>query len=270
MGDRTVLHLHRIIGAALRQGRKWGWVDRNVSEDATAPTPRRAEMFVPAPHQVVALITEAGRPGARSPELATIIILAALTRIRRGELCGLRWSDVDWNGSALMVRRSIWETSEGTGVKDPKTHQVRRLLLGEHAMGVLAGRLDRAQSDAEAASVPLSPDGYVFSADPDGASPLNPGSVTQAFGRLCKRMVEKTAQADPPRSEAWPYHFHSLRHYAATELFAAGLNPKTIADRLGHADASITLRVYTANTDAQAQAAADALEAGLSFALPSG
>src|ERR1035437_4136498 len=64
LGERSVLHLHRIIGAALRQGRKWGWVSTNVAEDATAPTPRRTELSVPSPEQVMALIREAGRTGA--------------------------------------------------------------------------------------------------------------------------------------------------------------------------------------------------------------
>ena len=61
-------------------------------------------------------------------------MLAALSGMRRGELCGLRWSDVDWKGSAVTVRQSVWQTSEGIGTKAPKTHQTRRLLLGEHAI----------------------------------------------------------------------------------------------------------------------------------------
>ncbi|MHB1710104.1 MAG: tyrosine-type recombinase/integrase [Acidimicrobiales bacterium] len=67
--------------------------------------------------------------------------------------------------------------------------------------------------------------------------------------------------------ERWAFRLHDLRHYTATQLFADGMNPKTVADRLGHfsGEPSITLRVYTANTSAQAQAAADSLEAGLNL-----
>lgn len=259
LGERSVHHLHRIIGAALRQGRKWGHVRSNIAEDATPPSPRRTELTVPSPERVSALIREAARPGARNPELAAIVTLAALTGMRRGELCGLRWSDIDWQGSAVVIRRSIWQTPTATGVKAPKTHQSRRLVLGGHAMALLAARFERATADADAAMVPLSPDGYVFSLDPHGAEPMRPDSITQAFTRLCRRMEAKTG-------EPWPYRLHDLRHYTATQLFAAGLNPKTVADRLGHADPSITLRVYTANTDTQALAAADALEAGLGMA----
>jgi integrase len=209
--------------------------------------------------------------------MAAVITLAALTGMRRGELCGLRWSDVEWQGSAIVVRQSIWQTSDGIGTKTPKTHQTRRLLLGEHAMAVLGGRWERAAADAEMAKVPVSPDGYLFSLDADGASPARPDSITQAFTRLCRRMEDSALarlretkpnakRTDLAPGERWPYRLHDLRHYTATQLFAAGLNPKTVADRLGHADPSITLRVYTANTDAQAQEAADSLEAGLGMA----
>ncbi|MHB1710105.1 MAG: hypothetical protein ACYCV7_01700 [Acidimicrobiales bacterium] len=70
------------------------------------------------------------------------------------------------------------------------SHQARRLVLGEQSMAVLGGRQARAQSDAKATGVDVSPDGYVFSADPDGARPLHPDSVTQAFERLCRRMEQ--------------------------------------------------------------------------------
>jgi len=276
LSPSTVLYHHRIISAALKQGRKWGWVDRNVADDATPPSARNVETSVPSPEQVRALIVEAGRGGARNPELATIVTLAALTGMRRGELCGLRWSDVNWQAAAIDVRRSIWQTPDGIGTKGPKSHQARRLVLGEQAMTVLRGRYARAEIDASGANVGLFPEGYVFSADPDGARPLHPDSVTQSFERLCRRMeqpalseLRKTkptaTSKDLPFEERWSFRLHDLRHYTATQLFADGMNPKTVADRLGHADPAITLRVYTANTNAQAQAAADSLEAGLNL-----
>ena len=276
LSPSTVLYHHRIISAALKQGRKWGWLDRNVADDATPPSARKVETSVPSPEQVRALIVEAGRGGARNPELAAIVTLAALTGMRRGELCGLRWSDVNWQSASIDVRRSIWQTPDGIGTKGPKSHQARRLVLGEQAMAVLRGRYAQAEVDATDAKVGLSPEGYVFSADPDGARPLHPDSVTQSFERLCRRMeqpalseLRKTKpmakSKDLPSEERWSFRLHDLRHYTATQLFADGMNPKTVADRLGHADPAITLRVYTANTNAQAQAAAESLEAGLNL-----
>jgi integrase len=144
-------------------------------------------------------------------------------------------------------------------------------------MEVLKGRHERATEGATLAGVALSPDSYIFSADPDGARPMIPDTLTQAFERLCRRVEQpalerlrrtnpKAKRADLPPEDQWSFRLHDLRHYTATQLFADGMNPKTVADRLGHADASVTLRVYTANTNAQAQAAADSLEAGLGVA----
>ena len=274
LGGRSVHHIRRQISAALRQGRKWGWVATNVAEDATPPKLRRAEMNVPSPEQVTALIGEAARPETRAPEIAAVITVLALTGMRRGELCGLRWSDVDWQGSAVNINQAIWQTGEGIGAKSPKSHQARRLLLGKNAVAVLADRHARASADAEMAKVRLPDSAYIFSPDVDGAEPIHPDSVTRAFNRLCRRMEEpalvklresnpKATRADLAATDRWDFRLHDLRHYTATQLFAAGLNPKTVADRLGHADPSVTLRVYTANTDAQAQEAADSLEAGL-------
>jgi integrase len=256
-----VTQYHRIISAALHQAERWGWVERNVARLAQPPSVPRKELTVPPPERVRALIDEAA--SSRAPENASVITLAALTGLRRGELCGLRWADVDWQESSITVRRSIWQTPDGWGVKDPKTHQIRRLLLGEHAMSVLAGRWKRFQDACSLMELEPTPEAYIFSLDITGDLPIMPNTLTQSFSRLCRRMEERAAAAEPPRIERWPYRFQDLRHYTATELFRAGHNPKTVADRLGHADAALTLRVYTHGTEDQARAAATALESGL-------
>ena len=232
---------------------------------------------MPSPERVRALINEAIRPGAKNPELATIVILAAITGMRRGELCGLQWRDVEWEDAAILVARSVWQTPDGIGTKSPKSHQTRRLPLGEQAMVMLRARQARAADEATVAGADLSPDSFIFSSDPDGSRPLLPDSISQAFDRLCRRLEQpaltelrksnpKAVRTDLASGEQWPFRFRDLRRYTATQLFADGMNPKTVADRLGRADASVTLRVYTANTTAQAQAAADSLEAGVGIA----
>jgi integrase len=257
----TVMHYHRIIAAALHQGERWGWVERNVARLAKPPRVDRVELTIPPPERVRSLIDLAA--ASKAPEMATIITIAALTGLRRGELCGLRWSDIDWDGFALTVRRSIWQTSKEWGAKLPKSHQVRRLVLDEVAMSVLAGRWSRVSETIRVAEVPLVSEAYVFSSDVGGERPMMPNTITRAFSLLCDRMEILAAKADPPHVQSWPYRFHDLRHYTATELFRAGHNPRTVADRLGHADAALTLRVYTHDTEDRARAAAAALGAGL-------
>ncbi len=117
------------------------------------------------------------------------------------------------------------------------------------------------------AEVELVDDACVLSPAIDGSLPMNPSTITQAFSRLCRRMevpAKKAGKKLRPK-DSWPYRFHDLRHYTATEMFRAGHHARTVADRLGHADPALTLRVYTHGTEDQAVAAAASLEMGLSF-----
>lgn len=250
----TVMHYHRIVSAALNQAVRWEWLDRNPAQRARPPVVAHHPLDVPPPERVRSLIQAAA--SSRTPDMAAVLTLAALSGLRRGELCGLRWADLDWTGSSLCVERSIWQTSDGWGVKAAKPHQVRRLVLGEHAMAALRQRRQRVDQSCQAARVALVPGAYVFSHDPRGERPLLPDNVTQAFRRLCERMERH-------EGGRWPYRFHDLRHYSATELFRHGHNPRTVADRLGQKDASLMLRVYTHDTEDQALAAAQSLEATL-------
>jgi integrase len=252
---------HRIIAASLRQAEKWGDIVVSPARNSSPPSVPKKALNTPPPERVQAVI-ELAEESPASLHWAELITLAALTGLRRGELCGLQWGDVDMEGSMVTVLRSIWQTSEGGrkwGTKDPKTHQIRRLLLDPVAMTVLSRRLERLEADATLAEVEVDwVDAFVFAPDPitHPPVPLLPSAVSPAFRRLCQKMEGRTG-------EPWPYRFHDLRHYAATELFAAGFNARTVADRLGHADPALTLRVYAHDTEDQARSAAESLGAGL-------
>jgi integrase len=253
---------------ALSQGEKWDMVQRNEAKPVNVPKVPRKEQNTPPPERVRALIEAAAVSG--TPEMATIIALAALTGMRRGELCGLQWCDINWEESSLTVRHAIWETSGGkAGMKDPKSHQIRHIDLSVHAMAVLTGRWQRVVGAANVAEIELPEDAFVVSPQVDGLKWMRPGNITLAFGRLCKRM-EEAAREDAEEagrklqpSELWAYRFHDLRRYTATELFRAGHNARTVSDRLGHSEPGFTLRVYTGGTSDQSKAAAAALDIGL-------
>ena len=262
-----VVHHHRVISAALRQAERWGMVPVSVARNATPPRVPVRSLTIPPPERVRQLIEAAA--ASRTPEMSTVITVAALTGMRRGELAGLRWEDIDWQGSSLTVHRSVWQTNDGWGVKDPKTHQVRRLVLGEHAMAVLAGRRKRVDDALDLAEAKLSEDAYVFSDVLDSSRPIMPNTLTNRFKKLCRAMEEPVLKIaieqgrDLRPEERWSYRLHDLRHYTATELFRQGHHARTVADRLGHSDPALTLRVYTHDTDDQATAAAASLEVGI-------
>jgi integrase len=226
----TVRRVHALMSASLHQGKKWQLVRENVALDASPPSVEVAEVVAPSPDEVQRIIEVAE---AIEPALASLLLLAALTGARRGELCALRWSDVDLEGATLRIARSVYEQAGGGwGEKSTKTHAARRVGLDDLGLEVL--RRHRASVDELAAElgVTVAPDAFMFSRSPAGAEPIRPDVVSKFT-----RRVADMAGVDT--------HLHALRHFSATQAIAAGFDAVTVGARLGHADPSITLRVYS-------------------------
>jgi integrase len=205
MSAATLMHHHRVIRAALNQAKRWKYVPQNPADDVQLDSGGRAEMHVPTAVQARALVLRAA--GTLSADLGPILLFAMLTGMRRGELCGIQWSDIDWVGSRLTVRRSVWQIRSTWGLKDPKTHQVRTIALDPVTMEILTAHKAKAESEAAIACVPLSNDAFVWSTQADGLSPRTPNSLTRAFHRLCRTMETEALASDPPRVESWDFRF---------------------------------------------------------------
>jgi integrase len=178
-----------------------------VTESAEPPPARPKPVRAIDPGVVRALIARA--EDAEQPVLAAAISLAAATGCRRGELCGLRWPDVDPAG-VLHVRHSLKHGLDGRTVvlRDTKTHQERKIALDEFALAVLGAHRLRAESWAEQAGVAVCPDGFIQSFDPTGARPMKPNTLTRQFESLTKKVGVRL-------------RFHDLRHFTATQLLGA-------------------------------------------------
>ena len=247
----SVRRVHALIGAALRQGEKWDLVTRNVARQASPPPVHAAEIVSPAPEDVRRVIEVAQRI---EPMLASLLLIAALTGARRGELCALRWSDLDWQSRTLRIARSIYEMpGGGWGEKPTKTHAAQRIGLDELGLEVL--RRHRTSVDALSLELDLTvaADAFIFSRSPVGSEPLRPDFVTKFAVRVAEQAGVDT-------------HLHALRHFAATQAIAAGFDAVTVGARLGHADPSITLRVYSHAVEQRDRELAASL--GRTLALP--
>ena len=226
----TVRRAHALMSSSLVQGRKWRLVESNVAIDASPPSATEVRFSVPTPEQVRDMITVAEKI---EPVLAGLLFIAALTGARRGELCALRWTDLDEGAGTLTIARSVYETrSTGWAEKTTKSRQIRTIGLDETALDVLA-RVRQAR-DELCASLDLEPldDGFIFSRSPVGAEPVGPDAVTRFTNRVAAKAKVDT-------------HLHALRHFSASQAIAAGFDPVTVGGRLGHSDPSITLRVYS-------------------------
>ncbi|HWE57884.1 MAG TPA: site-specific integrase [Acidimicrobiales bacterium] len=242
----SVHHLHRVLSAALRQAVKWGLLTVPPTALASPPPRRSHQKEIPSPDVVQQLIVTAEQK--QQPILAAVIPVAATTGLRRGELAGLRWSDVDLDNGRLHVRRSIKNDIDGSWIAGaPKTHQTRRISLDTFTISVLKKHRLQAEAWAAPGAVELGPDAYVFTSDPSGLTPIRPDFLSSAFGRICKAAgVTGTS-------------LHTLRHFSASMLVASGRDIRTIAGRLGHSDATTTLRVYAHMVEGRDQDAADFL-----------
>ena len=101
---KTVRNHHAILAAALHQAVRWGWVRRNVAEMAKPPRVTQRVVRPPSVDAVRQLVVAAEE---RDPRLAPLVMMAALTGMRRGELCALRWSDLDLDEGQIEVARSV-------------------------------------------------------------------------------------------------------------------------------------------------------------------
>jgi integrase len=245
LSSATVRQIHAIIRRAFRQAVLWGWVANNPAANATPPRHRKADLSPPNVEQVGELLRAAG---VREPEFAHFVHVAATTGARRGELCALRWSNLDTKLKTLTIERAIIEMPGGRLEKDTKTHSNRRIALGPDTLEVLKAQRQIAQERALIIGEKVSDDAFIFSRDPDGSSPWTPDSVTKRFA-----VIREELGYDNMR-------LHDLRHFAATRLMAAGVPVRTVSGRLGHANPSTTLSVYSHFVEASDQEAASVMD----------
>jgi len=230
LSSASVRRVHALLAAALHQAEKWGWVDRSVARQASPPPTRSQEPDTPQADEVLKIVAEADKS---DPVMAALLATGALTGARRGELCALRWSDFDGKAAVLTNGRSVFDVpGGGWGEKDTKTHQVRRVGLDDVALHVLELHRERVEERAKNARVSVSSDGLIFARSPAGVEPVRPDFVTKFTQRVANNIgIKLTPKA--------------LRHFSATEMVAAGVDVRTVAGRMGHADPSMTLRVYS-------------------------
>ncbi len=245
LSAQSVRHIHTLIHRILSQAVKWGWASSNPASQTSPPKVRSSQIVVPTARQVVSLIDGAK---SSSQSFGCLIRLAAITGARRGELCALKWSDVDLDKGILTISSSIvGDRIDEVVEKDTKTHSSRTIALDKDTCKVLGDWRDTCDDRARKCSAKLVPKAYIFSDAPDGSACWRPGKVTLAFSRLCKRL-----EIDGVR-------FHDLRHFAATRMLAGGVPVKTVSGRLGHANAATTLNVYAHFLQASDVEAADVL-----------
>ena len=220
LSPRTVLQVHRILSSALKNAVELGMTSRNVAEVVKPPRITRYEARSLSWAEIRRLLGSIA-----DPLYQTLVLLGLQTGLRRSELLGLQWRDVDLSAGTLAVQRAWIKLPSGRMEgASPKSGRARVVVLPERSVEVLGAYRAGFRGSSEDR-------GFVF-CRPDG-TPLDPDLVTQGFKRLARK-----AGFDDLR-------LHDLRHTHASLLLAEGVHLKVTSERLGHSDISITGNLYS-------------------------
>lgn len=228
LAPKTVRSIHRIIHKALKDALRKGSVVRNVAEAADPPKLTAAKQEDIKAWTAEELRYFLGR--IRDHRLYPAIHLSSHTGMRRGEILGLRWSDVDFDEARLAVRQALISVAYEVQLSDVKTDTGRRTIdLDEGTVAILR-RWKKEQTEERLAAEKYTNQDQVF-CRPDGTW-LHPDLFSKTFDR----MVAKSGL--PPIS------LHDLRHTHATLMLRAGVKVKVVSERLGHSSPAFTMSVY--------------------------
>jgi integrase len=228
LAPRTVRMVHTALHRALGQAKAWGVIRDNPADIAKPPKAPDRETPMLQPDQAAVLLER-----LRGKPLYLLASLALGTGLRRNELLGLRWGNVDLDAGWLTIEQALEQTAtHGIRIKSPKTRHGRRTIsLPAHLVTELRTHWREQQEQRLAAGLGKAPDTAPVFATADGRH-LSPNAVTKAWP------VAMAAIGMPAVT------LHSLRHTHASMLINAGLDILAISRRMGHSSPTITLNVY--------------------------
>jgi integrase len=242
LSKQTVRSLHRIIHGALAQAVKWQLLSRNVADCVEPPKPQKYEAKFLNDEQTNLLIEKAKKSDIYIP-----VIIAIFTGMRRGEVLGLNWQNVNFEKKYIRVVQELSCTKQGLKILPPKTKKsIRNIAIPDTLIKILKNhkakqnenRLLLGQEYQNIDMVCTYPNGKLFYPK-----------------RFSAKFHELLSKNDLPI-----IRFHDLRHSHASLLVKLGVQPKIISERLGHSNIGITMDLYSHLYEEADREVADAFE----------
>jgi integrase len=249
LSPASVVMIHRLLSAALKQAVKWQLLSSNSCAAVVPPRVERKKMRVLDADAAAALID-----AARSRSMFVPVLLGLMCGLRRGEAAALKWCDVDFDTAQLRIVASAEQTKQGgVRLKPPKSGRSRVVAVPALVVEELRQHRLRQAEDLLRLGVRQSDDSHVC-LQPN-CQPWAPRNLSSAFIRFI-------------RSTGLPrVRLHDLRHSHATHLLAANVHPKIVQERLGHANIATTMDLYTHVMPGMQEEAANRVDAALRVAL---
>ena len=256
LNNNSVIRYQAMLSSIFKKGVQWGLINENPCSRAEHPKAEEIDVRVLTEEEIPKLLDALSDA---PPQYSVITQLALLLGARRGEICALRWSDIDFEKGTLSIKRTV-QSIPGIGLvfNAPKTRRGKRCLrIGADCVELLQEyrRYQKVKrfriGSAWVRKVTLE-NGKVVDNDmlftKWNGEPMDPDIISTWFPKFLEAH-------DLPS-----IHFHSLRHSNASILIAAHVPITTVSGRLGHAQTSTTLNYYASAIQSADAAAADALE----------
>ena len=243
LSAETINMILNIIHGALDTAVKWEMVVKNVAKLVDRPRVEKKEMDYLDPDQVKVFLKEAKKDEGYYP----ILLTAVMTGLRRGELLGLRWKDVNFTAKQIAIRKSLTRRDSEYVLTEPKSDSSIRTVAVPSIVIKTFKKERKKQAERELKyEGGYNEKGLIFTKK-DGSF-IHPNTLTRHYKKILKK-------ANLPE-----IRFHDLRHTHATLMLSQGEEPKVISERLGHSTISITLDRYSHVLPNMQQEAADRLE----------
>ncbi len=239
LSAKSVRNIHCFISHAMNRAIDEKLISENPTSRCILPKKEQKEIEILPLTDLQKFFEEAKKSG-----VFELYFTELATGLRRGELLGLKWTDIDFNANSIYIQRQITRTDGEVKESPLKTKSAyRQIIVPPEVAEILKQKKDRENGFSE----------YVFSSPTGG--PISPDSVLKMLHRVLKRAgLEKV-------------RFHALRHTFATLALQNGVDVKTLSGLLGHYSAGFTLDTYGHITPAMKQDAAEKVGSFLSKAM---
>ena len=228
LSDRMVRASHTTCRSALEKAVAEGLIHANPAIGCKLPPKKGKEMQVLTQAEILRFLTQAKEEGYYE-----LFLLELTTGMRRGEILGLKWRDLNLTTGELRISRQVVKTGKSTEISAPKTKSSIRTILLPPDMVALLAELKK-QTKGE----------WMFPSPAKEGEPRNPTAVYNRFQLILER------------SHCKKIRFHDLRHTFATMALENGMDIKTLSAMIGHISAETTLNIYSHITDTMRQQAA--------------
>ena len=234
LSDRMVRACHTLCRKCLEKAVKENIIRTDPAKGCKLPPKKAKEMQVLTRDEMQRFIIQAKADG-----YFELFVLELCTGMRRGEILGLQWDDINMQTGELHIRRQVVLVDGNIQISTPKTKSsIRTIIIPPDIVKILAEYKKRINSI------------WIYPSPKKPDTPLHPASVTSILDRILKR------------AECKDIRFHDLRHTFATNALANGMDVKTLSAIIGHISSETTLNIYTHITDNMQRSAANKIEQG--------